>query len=77
MQRINKLVFLAWIMLSLSLSVPLVMAFGFFIQQWSFTSFYQIPQHALDSVGETVYFGSANTFGLTNYLYAVNIADVP
>lgn len=75
MQRIKKIMFLAWIMLSLSLSVPLVTAFGFFTLQWSYPASGQISQHALDSVGETIYFGSANTFGVTNYLYAVNISS--
>jgi hypothetical protein len=66
--------FVGWVLLFLSLSMPLVNAFGFFSLQWNYPASAQISQHALDSIGETVYFGSADTFGLTNYLYAVNIA---
>lgn len=52
-------------------------AASIFAQVWTFPAYDQILPHALDSFGNVVYFGSANTFlgGYTNFLYAVNITN--
>jgi hypothetical protein len=77
MQRVKKFLFLAFVTFFMSLSVASAGTFSFFSLNWNYTALGPgtISQHALDSIGQVVYFGSGNTFGPHNYLYAVNIAN--
>lgn len=82
MQRVNKLLFLAFVTFFMSLSVASAGTVGFFSQSWTYPVYpyssnplYQTSPGALDLIGQIVYFGSHYTFGYTNYLYAVNITN--
>jgi len=79
MQLPNKRIFFVVVTLSFCLLVPVANAVGVFSQLWSFyipiAPITFISPHALDSVGQVVYFGSSVTTGLTNYLYALNISN--
>jgi len=77
MQRAKKFLFLAFVTFFMSLSAASAGTFNFFSLGWSYSALGPgtISQHALDSIGQIVYFGSSNTFGPHNYLYAVNIAN--
>jgi hypothetical protein len=74
MRSLNKLIFSAWIILFLFLFIPFTNAVGPFSLDWSYAASYQISQHALDSVGQVVYFGESDTF-YKDFLYAVNITN--
>jgi outer membrane protein assembly factor BamB len=76
----KKLVPLTVILLTLmSFSVSFASSAGIFSVPWNFSILndpsYQISPHALDSVGQVAYFGSAQTSGPYNFLYAVNITN--
>jgi len=79
MQLPNRRMFFALVTLSFCVFMPVASAVGVFSQLWSFsvpiTPITPISPHALDSVGQVVYFGSSVTTQITNYLYALNISN--
>ncbi len=87
MQRSNKSPFLALIMFFMFLflvygvfmspSVVSAATVPFFSLDWNYPALAPgaISQHALDAMGQMVYFGSSVTTGSTNFLYAVNITS--
>jgi outer membrane protein assembly factor BamB len=75
----STLMFLIVISVFMSSSVSFAGSIGTFSGSWNFSilndSSYQISLHCLDSIGQVAYFGSSNTFGYTNLLYAINVTD--
>lgn len=75
MQNIEHFLLLTSVILFMCLPIVSAGTVGFFSQDWSYPASYLVYPRALDCVGQMVYFGSHNTFGFTNYLYAVNITN--
>jgi outer membrane protein assembly factor BamB len=73
------LMFLMVISILMSSSVSFAGSAATFSESWNFSilndSSYQIPLHGLDTIGQVAYFGSSNTFGYTNLLYAINVTN--
>jgi len=79
MPRLDKFLLLTWMTLFLTISITLAGNVGIFMLRWSFpipiTPITPVAPHALDSIGQAVYFGSSVTTGYTNYLFARNISS--
>lgn len=75
MQHARKFVFLVFVLFFLSLSLTYANNMGFFSLDWNYQASYQVSPNALDSIGQTVYYGSGNPNNPTNLLYARDISS--